>query len=214
LKSREVEVLETLIKEIRRVAEEEVEKILSEAKAKADSIMKEARKKAEEVRRKKIEKATREARLKFRREIAVKKLEMRHKFLREKEKIMNELLNEATKVAMEHIKRQDEVYLEGLKSLLTEAIRNIGGNEILVACNERDKELVEKVIKEVVAEAKKRGRNISVRIAESIECLGGVLVYSVDEREYYNNTIEARIRLLKSEVLPKILWKLSREQGR
>ena len=192
--SEDKEILSVLISEIEKFAKEEVERILNEAKLQAEKIIVKAEFKAKQLRKERID-------------------QLRKKYIFEKERYLDQLFNNAMNEIMKCVKRQNSIYKEGLKNLIIEALSNISKDEVIILCNERDKELVESLLNQVLDHFRKHSqREIKVlRVIPELDCLGGVVVHSSDEKEYYNNTIEARIRLLKSEILPYILRRLGCE---
>jgi len=211
--SEDKEILSVLISEIEKFAKEEVERILNEAKLQAEKIIVKAEFKAKQLRKERIDQLRKKAKLKLRRDFSLKKLELRQKYIFEKERYLDQLFNNAMNEIMKCVKRQNSIYKEGLKNLIIEALSNISKDEVIILCNERDKELVESLLNQVLDHFRKHSqREIKVlRVIPELDCLGGVVVHSSDEKEYYNNTIEARIRLLKSEILPYILRRLGCE---
>lgn len=113
-------------------------------------------------------------------------------------------MEESVNRVKEIVEGDEGVYLKALKRLSVEAILNVDSDEVVVyLCNERDKRLFNRIVNEVVEEVKAKGKNVRVRVADEVlNCMGGVLVVSADGKEYFNNTIEARITRAREEYLP------------
>jgi len=204
------ELLWVLVEEIWAAARKEAEEILNSAQRKAEEIIAEAGRRARESQARKLEEARLRVRQKLSRELALKKLQIKHEYIIKKNKIVEDLIREAEAKVYEVIKSGKSEYVSSLKSLALEAIMSLGSRDIvLYACNERDKALLATILDEILAEAKKRGRDVRAAISDAtLGCAGGLLAVSKDKREYFNNTIEARIRRVREEYIPNILSKL------
>ncbi len=200
-----------LADELWEKAREEAKKIIEDAKLRASQIIREAEKKAEALKSEKMEKLRTRIRKKLYKEYAVMKLEIRRQFTVEKSKIIQSVLNDAIERAYAVVEKGGPLYVEALKKLSVEAILKLYSEDIILyCCNERDKQILQKLIDDIVDEVSKKGKKVKVRVAEELfRCKGGVLAMSADSREYYNNTLEARIKRVEEEVLPEILSNLT-----
>jgi len=200
-----------LADELWEKAREEAKKIIEDAKLKASQIIREAEKKAEALKSEKMENLRTKIRKKLYREYAVMKLELRRQFTVEKSKIIQSVLNDAIEKVYAIVEKRDFLYVEALKKLSVEAVLKLYSEDvILYCCSERDKEILQKIINDVIDEVSRKGKKVKVRVAEELlKCKGGVLAVSTDGREYYNNTLEARIKRVEEEVLPEILLNLT-----
>jgi len=198
-----------LLEKIWEKAQQEAERIREEAKVKAKEILEEAKKRAETV---KIERET-EIRLRIRRrlyrEYALKKLELRRYFILEKNKALKELLERAIKIAYDLAEKRDSKYLEALKKLAINAVSRVGSEKvILYCCSEEDKAYLKEVIREISDVVSQR-RKVEIIVADKVlNCNGGVIAVSADGRIIYNNTLNARIKRVETELLPALLSKL------
>jgi len=89
--------------------------------------------------------------------------------------------------------RSSGKYSSMIKKLLEDGLNAVNTEEVVVECNEKDRN-VEKKIASVV------GRNVNVKIKvkdEAIDVLGGLRVMSKDGSMVYDNTLDSRIERLK-----------------
>lgn len=208
----EKEILEALLKEVRESAQKEAEKILKEAEEKAKEILKETEARAEEELRKKIERIKKRVRSEVSSKIALEKMKIRREYLMEKERIIEDLLSEVSEKIRRLIEKDSEKYKLCLLNLIIEAALHMQNEKLFVVTTKRDTKLVEEILPEAEKLLlKKYSRKVRLRLAEEkIEALGGVVLRDKNSKEIYNNTIEARINRVKTEVLPKILSEIAK----
>ncbi len=199
--------VEALVEEIMRLAREEAERILAEAEKKAEQIISEARRKAEQIPAKKL--AEIEKRLAERERVALAeaRIEGRRLLL----KVKSELTEKAFALAEEKLRKFVESggpeYEEILFKLAVEALMGLGGSEYVIAVNERDRALIEKLLPRIQRVVEKmKGSRVSIRVSEEpAKVMGGVIAYTGDMRQYYNNSVDARLLKFKSEGRGRIL---------
>ena len=202
-------IVEVLVNEIKRTAEAEVKEILERARKQADEIIKEARERASIIRERKIEQIRKRIREQILKDLAKKRVELRRNYLERKNKIIQELIDTAIESCLKLVKEKHEKYKNGLINLIIEGIQNINDENITIACNKEDREIIEKLIPLIREKVEKQyGKKVNLILAnENINCIGGVILYNSDKTEYFNNTIEARIEKLRNEVIADIFKK-------
>ncbi|RLE59774.1 MAG: hypothetical protein DRJ35_04960 [Thermoprotei archaeon] len=205
--SEDVEMVEVIIREIRKAAEEEIKRILSEAEKEAKRIVEEAKVKAKELREEKIRQLLHEHRSKIEREYAPKRLEIKRSYIKNKyEKLLsyfNEILSEVSK----DIRNNKEEYTEFLKNVMEKAFTSIKSDVIVVHPCKGETTLVKEIIEPYVkSNPSLKGK--SYAIGEEIDCDGGLFFESKDKREYYNGTMKAKITEIRETLLPVIAEKL------
>ena len=94
---------------------------------------------------------------------------------------------EKAKEKIQNMERNSE-YSNLINKLLTEATEALNTSEVIVFTNSKDKEVVQS------AASKIPGAEMS---NDAIDCMGGVKVTSKDGSMSFDNTIDARIELLK-----------------
>ncbi len=191
--------LEELEKKIIEEAEREAKEIIEEAEEEAEKILDKAKREAEEKRREILEQARREAETRKRREIAQAKLEVRQLRLKVKE----ECIEEAMERAKEEIRKMAEDgsrrYLEFLERAAIEAARALSSDKVILRVNERDQKAMEELIPDVRVEVDKE-----IELGDPVDILGGVIAESEDGSEVFDNSVEARLKRMRSELVRRI----------
>ncbi|MEM4246650.1 MAG: V-type ATP synthase subunit E family protein, partial [Candidatus Bathyarchaeia archaeon] len=107
-----------------------------------------------------------------------------------------EALNKIFAKAMEKISKMthEPRYRKFLHSAVVEAILKIPGSEYVVTANERDRETLQKDLKEIEERLREAGRpEVKIQVSnDRLDSVGGVLVYNKAAQKYFNNTVEAR----------------------
>jgi V/A-type H+-transporting ATPase subunit E len=170
-------------------AEAETRHALEEAKAhstrEAEELLSDARAQAEGIRRRKIS-------------------EVRHKLKlqeqSEKSKILSVVL-EQTKSRSSDIVKDSNKYFAYAASLIAEAIREIGLDEVVVHLNSRDLKHIDLLTLEHEI-AKTLGKSVKFEFSKvPIEALGGAIVASKDGRTRILSTLDQRFEALESTLL-------------
>ena len=194
----------TLMEEIKVLTEKEVEEILVDAKKNAEKIVREAEEEADRIKELKIKEKTSEMENLKTMKLAATRLEGRRKILGVKSLYVDQVSEKAEKELKRIAEKRGSVYVNSLKTLLMESIENLGSKNLLIFVNERDKETITKIIREVKREI--GGLNVKLKLAsESINTIGGLIVQSADEKQIYNSTFEARLSRLKDKLRGDIL---------
>lgn len=96
-------------------------------------------------------------------------------------------------------------YFKVIMDLMLQAVRELGEEKIRVSSNETTLQLVAEKIDEIKAFLKENtGMEISIELGDKIETIGGVLVENADRTIRVDNTFEARIERLESELRSRI----------
>jgi len=203
----EEEILNMLIREIEKAAEEEVKKILNEAKEQAKKILEGAERRAQEEKKRKEDEARRRFRIDVLKKIAHKRLEYKRKYLVEKYKMIMELVEDIRRSIIREAEGGSNNYYSGLKNLLREAIENVEKNDLIIIFNKRDEENIKILLEDLLKFFKEKGRNLNVTLSPNLpEGEYGVVVQSSDGKEYFVNTLTARFKYFINERLPSLLY--------
>ena len=112
---------------------------------------------------------------------------------------IEEAIEEAVEKALDELStgslRKD--YEKALPRLIAEGIELVGGEELVVLCNDGDLELVRSIA------SKMKGKRISVE--GGLDCKGGVVVRSKDGAVIYINTLEDRVERARPVIRKRIL---------
>jgi len=191
-----------IIEEINREAEQKVKYILSEAEKQAEEIKAEAEKRARVKAEWILRKAQTQAEIEKQRIIANAKLEIRKRRLALQEKLINEVFK-SLKERLATLPKEE--YFEIIKNLLLQAVRELGEDKVRVSSNETTLQLIAERINEIKAFLKEKvDREVSIELGDRIETIGGVLVENATRTVRVDNTFEARIERLESELRSRI----------
>ncbi len=185
--------LDSVVQEIYRKGEEQVQAIISEANKEAEKIIKEAEEKAKEILERARVEGEKEAEALRRQEISSVRLEMKRELLNKQ----REILEAVFKAVEERIKGMDP---ETKKKVYTALLRKYAMEGMVVYSNKEDEDLVKSLIQELGLNAKYGG---------NVECLGGVVIESSDGELRINLTFEELLNQLyeqKMSELSKMLF--------
>lgn len=179
----------------RRVAEaeEEAKRIIERAKAEAEeqvaSMKAAVEREMAEVERRRLSEA--------RRACAMKKLAVK-----------NELIEECFSKALQKLREvvNTDAYVKGMATLMERSIAQLGSEEVRVRFNDRDAARFQNTI----ASHLKLPSNVKIVVEPEREaCIGGFVISTPDGKIKINNTLEARLELVKRTLrkeLGKILF--------
>ncbi len=186
-------------KEIIEKAEEQAQKILDEAKVQAEKIKSQ---KMQEVSEKLQERETAE--------IALSNLEGKKKLSNVKFQLLEEAITKSRKKLQEASYDQGNIYKKSLERLIIEAATQLKGTELEILTNAKDKKLVDGNLREMETKLSKiKNEPVNLQVSEeTLNVSGGAIVRTKDEKQFFNNTIDARISKLRQEMSDKVLANL------
>jgi V/A-type H+-transporting ATPase subunit E len=187
-----------IIDEIHREAEQKINYIINEAREQAEQIKKEAERRAQSKAEWIIRKAQTQAEIEKSRIIANAKLEIRRKKLQTQETFINEVFT-GLKERLSSL--PEEEYFEIVKNLILQAVAELGETRVRISSNEATLQMIAGNIEEVKSFLKEKlGKEISIEIGTKRETIGGVVVENQEGNVRVDNTFEARIERLQSEL--------------
>lgn len=198
-------LVEAIVQEIRRVAQEEAQKILRRAEEEAQRVLEEAKERASRLIEERRQRLLEEVRKKS--ELAPRKLELRHKMLLEKHTLVVSEVNSLIAEVISEIRGDPQKYREYLVEALRAAVSSIASSSLVVHPCKGERELVERVVSEF---KESLGGSPELAVGEEIGCSGGVVVRSSDGRVYFNATLDAKAVEVKERVLPRVFEKVAR----
>ncbi|RLE65333.1 MAG: hypothetical protein DRJ47_05490 [Thermoprotei archaeon] len=171
-----------------KLAQEEGEKIIKQAYTSTlNDVISEYTYKIREIRKN-------EAKVK-----ALLDVEHKRKILTLREEIISSVFESALK-RIKEMPRNNE-YKEIIKTLIIEAVENIGGKSFVVATSKNDIEICRQAIKEIMAERP----DLTLRLSEEhVNTVGGVIVADPQGQIKYYNTFETRLEKTKNQIRRKI----------
>ncbi len=136
-------------------------------------------------------------------------LEGRKMLMLSRQELLSTVFDEAEKRLREIAKGEGADYGDILMKLIVESAMAIGGDEFLVAANERDMAYLEKNLRKINAQVKNALAGGTVTLDESpLDVMGGVVVRNKEGTKTYHNTLEGRLEGLKGRVEAEIAKKL------
>jgi vacuolar-type H+-ATPase subunit E/Vma4 len=193
---------------IRGKTDEEVKRIIGEAEEAAKRIIEESESKVARIKDEKLRKVRKEMDEKEKAEMSLARMEGRKRVM----KIKDDFLGKTAEEAGNRLKgflsgKMGEKYRDILTNLAIESASNIYGKEVLISANRRDRDILEKIlpqIKNMVSKTKDAEVDIELD-DKAIDTIGGVIAYSKDGKQVYNNTFEARLNRTFEELRGKLL---------
>jgi vacuolar-type H+-ATPase subunit E/Vma4 len=192
---------QAIVRAILKVAEDRAGAILEEARRRAREIVESAKKEAEQIVRARRERAEREMREEIARRRSAAEVEVNQRILRTKKEIIDNLIRMLQERLQSIADGEDPNwnYREILRNYCLEGIKALGEGEIYLIGREKDRELLEKIAKEL--------KNVKVD-PRSLPIIGGVVLRdSRDERRYYN-TFDGRLRDYLERKMPYIVERI------
>jgi len=200
--------LSSIAKEILEDAEREAENLLRRAESQAEKILEEAEKKAEERYKAILKEGKSKIKIEEQQASTLFEIEVKNKLLRAKE----ELVEEAFEMVLERLREYvlTEEYHECLLGLIAEASRKINSERLIIEFNERDRQRVTE--RDLLELSRKIGVEF-IRSKRMVDCIGGVIVKSLDGKITVDNTFENRLKTLKESLRVKIAKILFEERS-
>ena len=172
------------IEEIQRKSENEANQIVEESKKKAQAIIEEQKHKMAQ------EKLTRE-----RSELAILRMKQNTELVKTKSEWLDRAFDEAQKKLFELLKDTNSpTYKKFLNDIVVEGIVSMKGSKFIIQSNQKTNDLLKKNSTTITKSASKaKGENIDLKFEQNPDIRIGVIIQSDDKRQYYNNTLEARL---------------------
>lgn len=130
----------------------------------------------------------------------------RLRLLQRREEHLQELFNSARSALLE-LSKDEGRYLQLLEGIIVQGLLQLMEPEVTILSRPKDAELVKKAIKGAKEQyISISGREITINISEELSdtIAGGVKLQSGDKRITLDNTLDERLRLLESRMLPEI----------
>jgi len=188
--------IDKVISAVLEKAKKEAKKIIERAEEEAKKIIEEAERRRSERIKEEKERVIKEYRAEASRKIAEARRESYLKITSEKVKILDELMREVESCLRE---RRGFNVENSLRNLILESIKEVGeGTGVRIYVSKRDLEVVERL---------RSNLEVGKFIAEVIprdDIDGGVVVETLDGKVKIVNTYDARLKQVRSKLLPHI----------
>lgn len=179
--------LEEILKSMEEQAKEERERILRDAKAEAARIKEEGKKRADEAYRAEFERRTAPLKAECTRIVNEARIELQRSLQGRKEELWQQAVSEARKV-LSGLRKSKE-YSEIFEELLHEALEGMNHDVVLEVASG------DKSVAEAAAAALHRS---AAAVHETLDALGGVVVYAPKTRVRAVNTLDSRLERVAS----------------
>jgi len=194
--------LEEIIREVVDEAVREYEKMIDQTLEVGLSRLRKYREETSERIRNELSMISREARISSVKMVSQAEMEAKKEYLNAIEEIVNSVVDES----VEKIKgvKNTEKYERALESLIRGAVEAVGGKKFKISCSNEDREKVSRISARI-------GRELGVEISlepEPINTVGGVRVKNGDGSAILDNTVEARLERMRSEIRVMIIKQL------
>ncbi len=188
--------MEQVFTEIKESVEKEAKLLVSRAKRVADREIQHAKENAESILADNREVTEKEAKLRSERDIARIKADIRKQELEQQQQFIQNIFD----AALQKLKNfpRDDKYAKWIKTLLDAGLSQIPDDNSVVFCNEKDNEIVKKLISATTAKLAEKHLQIS----------GGIIIKSNDGRLTIDCSAEAEMRRAKEELRDEVLKKL------
>lgn len=202
--------MQSIIELIEKKTSERTQAILRDAELIKEQRLREAREKAKEVEQSQVNKAKAQAKAELTRHEAAARLRAKQRLLTSKETVMAEALKSAKDTAFKVVgtKQYDQI----LTRLAIDAAQKLNATEMEIVLPEgQSSPLTTTEISKAIKQA--TGVKTEVTVAKStVRATGGVLVMTKDKKKWVDNTFEARLDRLHSEITDKIALALFAEK--
>jgi len=191
---------------IKSKADDEIREIIEEAENNAKKIIEESENMAKQIKDERLKRLERELDEKERAGISLAKMEGSKSVTNLKGKFLEQTFSEVKDRLKGLSSSKNAQYRDVLVSLVTEGALNINSREMEVSANKDDIGLLRGNIQTIKSTVSKmKGDEIVLEIDnKAIDAVGGVIVYSKDGKQIYNNTLEARLERTFEELKGKI----------
>ena len=188
--------LEATIDKILHKTEEDVLSSLNDSLIESKETLTNSQKSLEQEYDKIVDEGKKEAEKIHKQIVGSSDLESRNKQLL----LVEKAIDNAFEIALEKINATNRSgdYSKLIRSLIEEATKTLGTNDVTIFTNLKDKEAVQSVLSNF------SGAELS---SETIDCLGGIKIRSKDGSMTFDNTIDARLERLKPLIRKEIASK-------
>jgi len=202
--------MQSIIELIEKKTSERTQAILRDAELIKEQKLREAREKAKEVEQSQVNKAKAQAKAELTRHEAAARLRAKQRLLTSKETVMAEALKSAKDTAFKVVgtKQYDQI----LTRLAIDAAQKLNATEMEIVLPEgQSSALTTTEISKAIKQA--TGVKTEVSVAKNtVRATGGVVVMTKDKKKWVDNTFEARLDRLHSELTDKIALALFAEK--
>jgi vacuolar-type H+-ATPase subunit E/Vma4 len=198
--------MENLKSQLDFIKEIEIKEIIDEAEATATAEINEARARIEQIKNKETTEILKQTQETEQRELEATRIEGKRKVMNLKFQLIESALSSTLTRLKELVEKENPSYRDHLEEFIIEAAKRIDGWEFELIIGSEDAAFVKKRLKRIEdALSTVKGVVVSLKMSdEPLRSIGGAVVRSSDQREIFNNTLEARLARVRQENLPEI----------
>ena len=194
--------LEEIVREVVYEAVRGYEKMIDQTLEEGLSRLRKYREETSERIKNELSMISREARISSVKMISQAEMEAKKEYLNAIEELVNSIMDESVEKIKEM--KNTEKYERALEHLIRGAVEAVGGEKFKISCSTEDREKVSRISARI-------GRELGVEISlepEPINTVGGVKVKNEDGSAVLDNTVEARLERMRSEIRVMIIKQL------
>ncbi|MCD6155070.1 MAG: hypothetical protein J7J22_04820 [Candidatus Verstraetearchaeota archaeon] len=196
--------LEKLKSEILEDAEATIKRILSQADEEVKDIISEAERTAELIKQRRREEILKRMEEKEKAVLSRARLSGKRLLLLTEEELFRKVYEEV-KDKLANLDR-DEAYLKVLINYIVEAVNALKENKIILSLNAKDKLFLKEHMDRVLETVEAKTGNVELMLSdEDLDIMGGIIAYTVDGSKIYNNSLDARLKMIMDDYRSKIM---------
>ena len=207
----------TLETEILNRATKEGERLVERAKKIADRIVRQAERRKRETLSKYRSRAEQEATDYVKKMKSALRLELKRLSTQKELRIIDRILQNAEQEIVENLRKTPVKYENVLRDFIKEAVSVLDGDVFTVHISEADREMltVQKLTNIAAKINTELGRNLNLSLSSNKDLpkmSGGVIVYTPDGKNCYNNSFEGRKERIKEDLRWEVFQKISEQK--
>jgi V/A-type H+-transporting ATPase subunit E len=184
----------------------EIKEIIEEANNQAAKLLSEAKAKAQQVRTKETEEILQKLREKETQELESSRLQRKRAITNLRSQLVEAAFAESFEKTKKLVEQAAVTYRKSLEKSIALAVVKTEGVEFELILNPIDIAYVKTKLKRIEKEVSTiKNVPVTLRVSdEPLQSVGGVVIRSSDEKQIFNNTLEARFAKIKQEAVFKV----------
>jgi V/A-type H+-transporting ATPase subunit E len=198
--------MENLKAQLESTQKIEIKEIIEEANNQAAKLLSEAKAKAQQVRTKETEEILQKLREKETQELESSRLQRKRAITNLRSQLVEAAFAESFEKTKKLVEQAAVTYRKSLEKSIALAVVKTEGVEFELILNPIDIAYVKTKLKRIEKEVSTiKNVPVTLRVSdEPLQSVGGVVIRSSDEKQIFNNTLEARFAKIKQEAVFKV----------
>ena len=207
----------TLETEILNRATKEGERLVERSKKIADRIVRQAERRKREILSKYRSRAEQEATDYVKKMKSALRLELKRLSTQKELQMIDRILQNAEQEMVKNLRKTPVKYENVLRGFIKEAVSVLDGEVFTVHISEADRKMltVQKLTAIAAGISTELGSNLNLSLSSNEnlpKILGGVMVYTHDGKNCYNNSFEGRTERIKEDLRWEVFQKISEQK--